>query len=88
MFGFVVSGIDILIFEKGKEIVPVGKGSLCPGADQGIFTVQKNLTVIADSFLDRQSFLPQLLSGAPGSFKGMPDGENGAGLLSMFLAKQ
>ncbi len=68
-------------------MIPVGEGFFCPGTDQGVFAVQKNLAVIADSLLDWQGLLPQLFSGAAGSFKGMPDGEDGPGLLEHISGK-
>jgi hypothetical protein len=60
---------------------------LCPGSDQEIFAVQKNHAVIADSFLDRQSFFPQLLSEVTGRFNGLPDGEDGTSLLKHVAGK-
>ena len=68
------------MLEKGKEMFPVGKGLFCPGVNQGVFTVEKDLAEIANSFLTRQGLFPQLLSGTAGSFKGIPTGENGPGI--------
>ena len=56
-------GSTPLIYEEGKEVLPVGQGTLGPGYYQGIGAVEKDRAILPHALAYGRGIQPQLLPG-------------------------